>query len=174
MKSVSVALFWRNKADREWRQQRMRPLGNDRWVAAFPLEAIGMYEFAVEGWRDAFATWRDEVAKKHAAGVNTSLELQEGLHLVEQTAEQTAEPLAGELHALADRLRELPDDGRRAVLLSPEAVTLMSEADPRPFAVRTAPLSVQAERTGARFASWYQIFPRSRATIQRGTAPSTT
>ena len=117
---VSVALLWRSKAETEWREQRMRPLGNDRWHARFPLEAIGTYEYAVEAWRDAFATWRDELAKKHAAGVNTSLEIQEGLHLIEHTAAAANNRLAGFLHALTDRLTGLSEDEQRTVLLSPE------------------------------------------------------
>ena len=34
---LSVALLWRKPGERHWQQTRMRPLGNDRWRASFPL-----------------------------------------------------------------------------------------------------------------------------------------
>ncbi len=158
---VSVALRFRNRLAPEWQERRMRPLGNDRWQASFPLTATGSFEFTVQAWRDAFATWRDEVAKKHAAGVNTTLELTEGLRLVEAAAKGANSALAAELRALLDRLGKSEEDTRRTMLLSPETTALMAEADPRPFAVTSRAHPVTAERIGAQFASWYEIFPRS-------------
>jgi starch synthase (maltosyl-transferring) len=49
------------------------------------------------------------------------------------------------------------------ILLSAESFELMAKADQRPFAVRSSPYGVEVERTGASFASWYQIFPRSQS-----------
>ncbi len=91
----------------------MRPLGNDRWQASFPLTATGTFEFTVQAWRDAFATWRDEVAKKHAAGVNTTLELTEGLHLVEAAAKDANGALAAELGRSSSELGKADEDARR-------------------------------------------------------------
>ncbi|MBV9653604.1 MAG: DUF3416 domain-containing protein [Acetobacteraceae bacterium] len=158
---VSVVLRFRNRLDADWQERRMRPLGNDRWQASFPLTAIGTFEFTVEGWRDAFATWRDEVAKKHAAGVNTTLELKEGLRLVEGAAADASGALLDELLQLAGALAKADDDTRRTRLLSPEVTALMFRADARPFAVTSPVHAVSAERIGAQFASWYEIFPRS-------------
>ena len=56
--------------------------------ASFPLSRMGRYVFAVEAWRDAFATFRDELEKKHAAGVPIALELEEGRLLVAAAAER--------------------------------------------------------------------------------------
>ena len=43
---------------------------------------MGRYVYAVEAWRDAFATFRDELEKKHEASVPVGLELEEGRLLV--------------------------------------------------------------------------------------------
>ena len=70
----------------------MRPLGNDRWQALLPLETIGRYTYVVAAWRDRFETFRDELAKKSAAGVDIRLELMEGAALVKAAAERSARP----------------------------------------------------------------------------------
>ncbi len=156
---LGVALMWRDARESAWRQVSMRPLGNDRWQASFPLAEIGTYLFTIEAWRDAFGTFRDELAKKQAAGVDTRLEVQEGIALLRETAEG-APDLA--IDAILQRLVSLDEAGQRAMLLSTEMAGTMARTDPRPFAVRVEPaLQVQAERTAARFASWYEIFPRS-------------
>ena len=43
--------------ERRGARRAMRPLGNDRWRARFPLRGSGGYEFTVEAWRDAFGTF---------------------------------------------------------------------------------------------------------------------
>jgi starch synthase (maltosyl-transferring) len=45
--------------------------------------------------------------------------------------------------------------------VSPEVAALMALADPRPFGVTSAAMPVEAERLEARFAAWYEVFPRS-------------
>ncbi|HEX3983764.1 MAG TPA: maltotransferase domain-containing protein, partial [Acidisoma sp.] len=75
---LAAALHWRRKDVREWRQARFAPIVNDRWQAQFFLADIGTHEFFVEVWRDAYATYRDELGKKHRAGVDVTVELMEG------------------------------------------------------------------------------------------------
>ncbi len=156
---LGAALRWRlADGTTDWSETRLLPLGNDRWQASFPLEIVGLHEYQVVAWRDAFATYRDELAKKHNAGVPTELEIREGIELVGNTLPDRDEA-ASRLH---DALRSaVDDDARRAILLSPELDRAMTEADPRPHLVATAPIPVDAERTGAAFAAWYEVFPRS-------------
>jgi starch synthase (maltosyl-transferring) len=35
-----------------------------RWEGAFTVDRPGTWEWTIEAWVDAFATWRDEVARK--------------------------------------------------------------------------------------------------------------
>ncbi len=156
---LAVALLWRDARESGWREARMRPLGNDRWQASFPLSEIGTYLFTVQAWRDAFGTFRDELAKKQAAGVDTRLEVQEGILLARENAERADNPSA---LAVVEALLSGDEAAQRALLLSPEMAEAMASIDRRPFAVSVEPaLQVQAERTAARFASWYEVFPRS-------------
>jgi starch synthase (maltosyl-transferring) len=161
--TFGVALLWRPVDEKAWREVRMEPLGNDRWTASFPLERMGRHVFAVEAWLDVFAGYRDELSKKHAAGVPVTLELEEGRRLVEKAAKRigaTKRPLT----LLAKSLEGAPESERLAVLMSPETARLMALADDRPHRVRqNPPGGIEAERIAARFASWYEIFPRSQS-----------
>ena len=150
---LGVALRWRRVGDQAWSETRMRLVNNDRWRASFPLVQVGLYEFVVQAWRDAFATFRDELAKKHNAGVDVSVELIEGRHLIADAGT----PLA----AIADQLHAADLGTQIALLLSVDVAKLMMAADPRPFAVSSGVIPVDADRIEGRFASWYEIFPRS-------------
>ncbi len=157
---LAVALQWRGP-DEAAHETRMRPLGNDRYAAAFPLPALGRYRYRIEAWRDVFESFRDELGKKHAAGVPIELEMIEGTRLVEAAA---ARAEGGLQQALAASLAamEAGPDARREALLSAELATAMAAADPRDGSVASErPIAVQAERVGARYASWYEVFPRS-------------
>src|SRR5216110_128781 len=65
---VAAAVRYRHERERRWREVRMRPLGNDRFEAAFPVERLGCYRYAVRGWIDRFATWRQQMQRRVAAG----------------------------------------------------------------------------------------------------------
>jgi len=159
---LGAVLRWRGPGEAAWQEGRMRPLGNDRWTGAFPLTSLGAYEYDVQAWRDAFASYRDELAKKSSAGVPIALELREGLAMVTQAAEQ-AQGVHRE--TLKDALRVLAegDEATRCrTLLSDPVAAVMAELDDRPQAATLArPVRVDAERLGARFAAWYEVFPRS-------------
>lgn len=156
---LAGALLWRAADETEWQEVRLQPLGNDRWAASFPLERMGRYFFVVEAWKDAFASFRDELEKKHNAGLAVGLELEEGRLLVAAAGER----VGGVVAELAARLATAADGERLTTLLAPDTARLMAAADNRPFRVRSAEIPVDAERTGARFASWYELFPRSQS-----------
>lgn len=158
---LMAALVWRAVDEEQWRETRMTLLVNDRWSAEFPLERLGRHEFAVLAWRDPFAIFRSELEKKYAAGLDVTLELEEGRLLVEQAKAEVHGDIADRVQALAARLVEANYDTRLEILLAPETSDIMTAADRRPFMVRSRVIPVDAERTAAGFASWYELFPRS-------------
>jgi starch synthase (maltosyl-transferring) len=158
---LAVALVWRAVDEGQWRETRMTLMVNDRWSAEFPLERLGRYEFAVQAWRDPFGIFRSELGKKHAAGLDVTLELEEGRLLVEDVRADAQGGIAERVQALAERLLDADYDARLEILLAPETSDIMTAADRRPFLVRSKPIPVDAERTAAGFASWYELFPRS-------------
>jgi starch synthase (maltosyl-transferring) len=139
----------------------MAPLGNDRWRAMVPLSRLGRHLYRITAWRDDFATFADELTKKLAAGQTGTLELREGRALVRAA---TAPALAPFIAALETE----DDEALREVLLSDELAVAMRADAPRAFAAFSHEIILDAERQGAAFASWYEIFPRSQShTMER-------
>src|SRR3546814_3693153 len=106
-------------------------IDNDRWRAHIPLTRNGRYEYVVQAWRDLFASWRDEVTKKHDAGQDVTLELIEGRHLVEAAAE-AAEPGNAEAfkRAIAPVKAAAEDEGQLiSALMSEDLRRLMAAAE---------------------------------------------
>ncbi|AHJ69532.1 alpha-1,4-glucan--maltose-1-phosphate maltosyltransferase [Granulibacter bethesdensis] len=152
----AVSVLWRAKDETGWHESRMQPLGNDRWQGSFPLTRLGDHVFCIEAWRDEFGTYREELRKKYEAGNDITLELQEGRLLVERLI-KGHEDVPDGLKALTSA----DDQATRAALLAPGTAEHLASLDPRPFRTRSAFYPVEAERQAARFASWYEIFPRS-------------
>jgi starch synthase (maltosyl-transferring) len=80
---LAAVLLYRRGGERSWRETPMAALGNDRWQAQFVVDALGTYEYTVEGWIDRFASWRHGLSAKIGAGQDVSSELLEGGSLVE-------------------------------------------------------------------------------------------
>ena len=155
---IAAALQWRAGDEVAWHETVMRPDSNDRWSGQFLLERVGPYWFRVLAWPDRFATWRDELSKKHAAGLDVTLELEEGKRLIEAMAPEALGGLGAIRSALrrrrADRMTLLLDDGTAAEI---------ARADTRPGGMTSAEMPVMADRRAAEFASWYELFPRSQS-----------
>ncbi|GAA4334960.1 alpha-1,4-glucan--maltose-1-phosphate maltosyltransferase [Pigmentiphaga soli] len=164
---IAAAVLWRPADSREWRRAPMAHVGNDRWQGSFAAERVGMHYFAVEAWRDTFATYRDELSKKRAAGVDVTVELEEvrrwtaGVLEAAQAADDEA--LRADAGAALARLRGRDPAGLPDWILSDAAAALIARADPRGFASRSAEFPVNVERRAAEFASWYELFPRSQS-----------
>jgi starch synthase (maltosyl-transferring) len=160
---LAAALFWRAADEEQWREAPMTPVVNDRWRGSFPLERLGRYEFAVETWRNPFAIFRSELVKKNDAGLDVTLELEEGRLLIEDILSQTQGAVAERVRPIAERLAGADYAARLDILLASDTLDVMTAADPRPYRLRSKPISLDAERTAAGFASWYELFPRSQS-----------
>ena len=154
---LGVALQWQAPGQ-SWRERRMRLLGNDRWTASFPLLTRGLHHYRIEAWRDRYATFRHELGAKSAAGVPIALELTEGRALLRDAIARNAE-IAAILQTI--EVASADPSAQCALLLSDEVAALMDSADDRPHRIACEPIRVDAERTAAGFASWYEVFPRS-------------
>jgi starch synthase (maltosyl-transferring) len=161
---LGAALLWRPADQDDWQEAAMIPTGNDRWVGRFPLSRIGRYYFTVLAWKDRFANFVEELEKKHAAGVDTKLEIEEGRLSIERSIEQADPSVAAELGALAKQLSGPDPEERRRLLLSPTTTALMASARIRPHEYQhPVEFPVEAERRAAGFGSWYELFPRSQS-----------
>ena len=168
---LAAELLWRPINEEQWTAVPMTLINNDRWTAEFPLHRLGRYVYAVSSWKDVFASFADELTKKHIAGVPTALEIKEGLLLVTQAAEAGLNKTSKPLKALLKSLQNADDNTRRTALLSDKTAELMRAGDVRKFFVQSENVIVDAERLNASFASWFEIFPRSQSgdTTRHGT-----
>jgi starch synthase (maltosyl-transferring) len=145
-----------------WVERPMAPLGNDAWQTTVCLDEEGWLEFAITAWIDAFATWRDGLQKKHAAGVDVESELREGAALVHAAADRVQGASRTLLAAVAGRLSsDGPQDERVRAAVDGAVLEAMQAADNRPHAVESAGGRVRVERVRARTGAWYEMFPRS-------------
>ncbi len=155
-------LYWRNDG-MEVQSSPMKPLGNDRWRGEFSVEKLGRYKYTVEGWIDRFETWRGDLLKRIAAGQDVHVDLLIGAGLIEGAAKRAVGDDARLLGQWARRLHETKDgDSGAAVALEEELLTMIQRYPERHLAGRyEKELVVTVEREKARFASWYEVFPRS-------------
>jgi starch synthase (maltosyl-transferring) len=162
---LAVALLYRPAGASSWLETPMAPLGNDRWQAQFVVDALGRYEYTIEGWVDRFASWRHELSAKIGASQDVSSELLEGAHIVQRIQQvQGVQGVQGVLTEAARVLGDasLPIGERKAAALSSELAEAMAAAPDRRRATRhDRILGVTVERERARFGAWYEMFPRS-------------
>lgn len=153
--------------DSDWQHVPMHLLANDRWLAHFPLNRLGGHRFAIEAWIDTYGTFVHDLIKKRDAGLDLSLELEEGRLLIEDACRGASGAAADALHAIRHALNELGLADRVALLIAPETAEAMRRSHVRPHLVRSEPILIDAERQKARFASWYELFPRSVTSSRR-------
>jgi starch synthase (maltosyl-transferring) len=128
---LGAAIRYRRTGTRRWQEAPMHAVDNDRWTGTFEVDEPGRWQFTVLAWVDRFASWRDELRRKHEAGQRElSSELAEGAELLGRTLNGVEEALAT---TDADRSEE----------------------------TTSSPLEVDVDPVVARFGSWYELFPRS-------------
>jgi starch synthase (maltosyl-transferring) len=163
---IGAALLIRRAGEADWREAAMALVENDRWRGYAFVEDNAVYVYTVIAWRDLFATWRDEVTKKHAAGVPIALELTEGRALVERSLNERARGEAADHQALRDLLAALDGASEQAetlrLLMARETAELMSRTAERTNLSRyDRELEVFVDRKAAAFSAWYELMPRS-------------
>ncbi len=141
----------------------MTQLSLDRWRGEFAAGALGLHRFQVEAWVDPFASWRDELERKLAAGQeDLEGEIAEGAALLDDAAgrlkgadRRTAQEALGAL-ARGNGLAARAD-----AALAPEVADALARDPQRRDRVRSEAFEVDVDRELARVGAWYELFPRS-------------
>lgn len=159
--ALGAVLLFRERGTPGWHETRVTPLGNDRYRGAFRVERNVPYEYTLEAWPDAFATWQHDVAKKRAAGQGLELEALEGRALLEAARDRSGDPAP-----LAEVLRGIAalagDERRIEAMLGADVAAAAARAPERRAASRYEPaLRVDVDRRAAQFSAWYEVFARS-------------
>lgn len=158
---LAVMLSWRKANSRRWHCVPMHSPGNDLWLAEFTPTELGPHLFSIEAWVDPFATYCHDLEKKYHAGVEVTLELEEGRLMLGKGIDLCKGALREALQDTQQRLATLGTDDQVALFLDPTTARLMSEAEHRSYLARSREFPVDVDRPAAQFASWYELFPRS-------------
>ncbi|MGP1615646.1 MAG: maltotransferase domain-containing protein, partial [Pollutimonas bauzanensis] len=101
---VAANLLWRAVDEAKWRAVPMRHLGNDRWQAQFSPDRMGRHSYGVQAWLDVWRSYREQLRKKVAAGLDVSLEVEEGRLLVSAALERARDDMPFTANALVSAL----------------------------------------------------------------------
>lgn len=182
---VAAALHYRACRDTRseaWQERLMTAGVNDLFSAHFVPDRAGPWEFRIHSWIDHFASLRYSISKKSEAEVESRLDQLELAALLEE-AMQNADagtPVATGADAKnASRARRLLAQAVETITSSPDSAAAVTTAlddslppvfyryGPRKFTTvteQTYPLWIDRQR--ARFAAWYELFPRSTAATE--------
>jgi len=159
---LSAAVLYRTEDAAEWREAPMRHVDNDRWLGYVPLLENKRYRYTIEAWTNPFASWRADTIKKRDAGQAIAVELGEGRALVAAAAESAN---GADRHLFLRMLRDFEsgdETARAGLMLSRLLDFAMARWPQREDATRyRRELEVVVDRPLARFAAWYEMFPRS-------------
>ena len=162
-------LKYRRPGERAWRETPMRHVDNDRWAGAFTLEVLGRYHYTIEALAEPFRSWLADLEKRHEGGQDLASALGEGVVLIRAAAERATGDDRRALSRYAGRIEH--------AVTPAETVTLAGEAELGALMVRhidrteatwaERELEVVVDRERARFAAWYEFFPRSGVSVDR-------
>ncbi|MEA2316629.1 MAG: hypothetical protein QOD44_818 [Solirubrobacteraceae bacterium] len=154
----------RPAGSRQWNESPMRPVdahhNGVRWTGEFTVDSMGPWQWSIQAWVDLFAGWRDEVARKLAAGQpDMRGEASEGAVLLRQAAEKAK----GDDRSLLESAAQALEGGESVeAALDPRLAEIVARCAARSeLTDMEKPLDVYVDAVLARFGSWYELFPRS-------------
>ena len=161
---LAAVIRYRAAGDADWREAPLEAAENDAWSGGFPLTANTRYSYTIEAWTDAFGSWVQEMKRRTAAGQSDlASEIAEGAEQVRRARERAHGGDAVVLESALDRLASEDSEAARLdVLLDAGLGRAMWRAQERRDLTRLdTEMTVVADRVRARFAAWYELFPRS-------------
>jgi starch synthase (maltosyl-transferring) len=163
---LQARVIYRAVDEPDWREAPMRLVENDRWVGSFTVDRNTRYVYSVLAFTDTYGSWRADLQKRLAAGQNVTSELLEGLRLLEQAAARAADrDDRGRLEGYIARWKAAEYREAAELAISEELGAVVDRCPERGDATRYRhELPLVVDRLQARFASWYEIFPRSQGT----------
>ena len=127
--AVAAVVQYRRAGAEHWHEIAMEAIDNDRWHGTFVVDALGHYEYTVEGWIDRFASWRHQLSKKIGAGQDVAAELLEGAALVLDAVERIADAETGTRIGHLQRVLGAADEEMGARLAAAASTPSRSPAD---------------------------------------------
>ncbi|MCC5805789.1 MAG: DUF3416 domain-containing protein [Opitutales bacterium] len=160
---VTTVFRWRRAGETGWNEARMHAQPNDEFTFFWRPPGIGLYEYRVAAWTDAFASWQEGFAKKADSGQSLDVEFSIGSGLVAAAAARATGAQAKQLKAYADFLGDSGRDWNQRVQLARgrELADVAGAYPDREMEVEGGIQRLFVERWRAQFSTWYEFFPRS-------------
>lgn len=161
-----------------WRSapaSRLAPDVDDWWRGSLRFQACGPGEYRIEAWEDHFATWRADVARRLAVGVDPDPEISEGWSLVRSLIDRLDGPVQGMAAAALAAAPTASSQEQLDFLLLEDLATAAAMVRPRTGIAEGEAIPVWVERPRAMVGAWYEIFPRSQGSdgVRSGTLRDT-
>jgi len=134
---------------------------DDWWRGSVQLEALGPGEFRIEAWQDHFGTWRADVNRRLAVGVDPTPEIGEGWSILRSLLTHLPGPLRQEAAAALAASTSTPAQGQLEFLLGESLAAAAAGIRPGRGLAESAAVPLWVERPRALFGAWYELFPRS-------------
>jgi len=140
---LAAEVLWRAVNDTVWRRTPMAALGNDAWEARITPRRLGRYVYAIAAWLDRWGGFCVSLRKKSEAGMDVSLEVEEGRRMLAACLERATEKNAGPAEVVGAALKALgapldadpaPRRRRKRAMTAPPEQTESAEATPVPQA----------------------------------------
>lgn len=164
---IAAVIQYRQRGEDTWTESPMTKGDNDAWGGSITVDTVGRAEFQVFAWPDHFESWRHELEKKVAAGLEVSSELLEGRNIVEETFARASDDDREWMEGILDSAQTAGDQpAAAAVMLGDDLAELVHRNANREHAAIAGPYPVYVDRVRARYAAWYSMFPRSAGTVE--------
>ena len=163
---LRAELIWRRGGSKAWSRIPMVHVnpGLDLWEAGFVPPEIGLHEYRIESYTDHFASWLHDTRRKYDAGETLESEAVEGIHLMQDAAKRAPKKEAKRIAEWICEIEALQYAREQAAVMFSEPITQAVCAYPLRKGVETgksASYPLYVDSLKARFASWYEVFPRS-------------
>jgi starch synthase (maltosyl-transferring) len=163
--NVDASVLIKQKKDRSWKEFPMKFINNDHWECSFYPEKTGFYQFQIQGWVNAFSTWKSGLLKKHEAGQDLQVDLQIGASLIEQSASRAAAKEKNSILQFSKKITEA-NNTEDAILVATndQLASLMNRCKDKDLVTvypQIFEFEIEVRRAG--FSTWYELFPRSTA-----------
>ena len=155
---IAAELLVRHEQDEKETVHRMALRHNDEHLASWTLDRLGTWFFRVRAWADPFTTWRDRFARRvESDDPEIESELLVGAGLLKRSAQVAR----GKDRKALLRYAEAMEAGDAEAALEDKVIALVQANDPRLSMIESDTYAVLVDPVLARFAAWYEFFPRS-------------
>lgn len=168
---IWTLLKYREKGAKEWIELPMKHVENDMWAGTFIVDKNCIYEYTIESYTEWFLSWQDELGKKNGKLPDLNSELLEGIKIVKTARDKAKGNDKKSFDSIIKTMESNLEVENQSVAietgLGEKLSSLMAKYPDRSVS-STYPttLEVFCERRAARYAAWYEVFPRSQGTVE--------